>query len=51
MEQNYKDETKKLNCEEKVKNNKNIIELNEIIYNTYYSFQDNYFNAINIKKI
>ena len=40
-----------MNFEIKIENNENILELNEIIYNTYNNYRNNYYSSISINNL
>ena len=42
---------KNLNFDKKIENMNNLIKINEIIFNTYNSYNDNYYNCININSL
>ena len=51
INQQYIDKYNKLNYDEKIENNSNILRLSELIYKAYINNNNNYFNAININNI
>ena len=48
---NYNEEINKMNYDIKIENLKNIKNLNEIVYNTYRNYNNNYYYSININNI
>ena len=51
LEENYKTAIKNLEFEIKIENNENMLELNEIIYNTYDNYSNNYYNSMSINNL
>jgi len=51
LDEKYKEAIKNLNFEIKIENNENILELNEIIYNTYNNYRNNYYSSISINNL
>jgi len=51
LENNYKEAIKSLEFKIKIENNENMIELNEIIYNTYNNYSNNYYNSMSINSL
>ena len=51
LNKNHDDEIKKLEYDTKIENMSNIKKLNEMIYNTYNLFNNNYYNSININTL
>jgi len=51
LEENYNATIKNLDFEIKIKNNENMLELNEIIYNTYDNYSNNYYNSMSINNL
>ena len=51
IEENYKKAIKNLEFEIKIENNDNMLELNEIIYNTYDNYSNNYYNSMSINNL
>ena len=51
LNEKYKEEINHLQNDKKIDNMNNIINISEILYNTYISFNNNYYNAININNI
>ena len=47
----YKDIIDNLKYDEKIENMINIKKINEVVYNTYNSYNDNYYNSMNINNI
>jgi len=51
LDKKYHDIINNLTYDTKIENMTNTKKINEIIYNTYNSYNDNYYNSININKI
>ena len=51
LDKKYHDIINNLTYDKKIENMSNTKKINEIIYNTYNSYNDNYYNSININKI
>ena len=51
MNQKYDKNKIKINYDIKIENLDNLITINEIIYNTYNAYKNNYYNAKNINNI
>ena len=49
--ENYDAAKQNLGFIDKMKNNKNMLELNEIIYNTYDNYANNYYSSMNINNL
>jgi len=51
LSKKYKDIIDNLKFDEKIENMINIKKINEVVYNTYNSYNDNYYNSMNINNI
>ena len=51
LQENYDATINNLEFEIKIKNNENMLELNEIIYNTYDNYSNNYYNSMSINNL
>ena len=51
LEKKFQQIMQKSGINQKIENLRNIKRLNEILYNTYYSYSNNYYNSININSI
>ena len=51
LNKNHDEEIRKLEYDSKIEKMENIKKLNEIIYNTYFSYQNNYYNNINLNTL
>ena len=51
LEDNCKSKIENLKFEIKIENNENMLELNEIIYNTYGNYSNNYYNSMSINNL
>ena len=51
INRNYNTEIKKLEFDRKIKDLEEIKSINEIIFNTYNSYKNNYYNALNVNNI
>ena len=51
LNKKYIDDLRSFQFEEKIENMENLIKINEIIFNFYNSYNDNYYNSININNL